>query len=120
MTFAAKPLMPSTVVSAKQQCVGCSISAATLYIYGFNANHQQATIRRTQTINKATDIRSQIGRVFELLPSNIVAKLREMAKLWGEGVSQQNISDAFVKIGFTRKKRPTVIKNEMSNNAKPL
>lgn len=29
---------------------------------------------------------------------------REMAKLWGDGVSQQNISDALAKIGFTRKK----------------
>lgn len=28
----------------------------------------------------------------------------QMAKLWGEGVTQQNISDALRKIGFTRKK----------------
>ena len=28
----------------------------------------------------------------------------QMAKLWGEGVTQQNISDALQKIGFTRKK----------------
>jgi transposase len=30
---------------------------------------------------------------------------REMAKLWGEGVTQQNISDALAKIGLSRKKR---------------
>lgn len=34
---------------------------------------------------------------------------RQMAKLWGEGVSQQNISDALAKIGLSRKKRLTDI-----------
>jgi transposase len=32
---------------------------------------------------------------------------REMAKLWGEGVTQQNISDALGKLGLSRKKRLT-------------
>jgi len=32
---------------------------------------------------------------------------KQMAKLWGEGVSQQNISDALLKLGLSRKKRPT-------------
>lgn len=32
---------------------------------------------------------------------------RQMAKLWGEGVTQQNISDALMKLGLSRKKRPT-------------
>lgn len=32
---------------------------------------------------------------------------KQMAKLWGEGVTQQNISDALVKLGLSRKKRPT-------------
>ena len=36
----------------------------------------------------------------------------EMAKLWGEGVTQQNISDALQKLGLSRKKRHTAIKNE--------
>lgn len=31
----------------------------------------------------------------------------EMAKLWGEGVTQQNISDALRKLGLSRKKRLT-------------
>lgn len=34
----------------------------------------------------------------------------QMAKLWGDGVTQQNISDALMKIGFTRKKKVTGIK----------
>jgi transposase len=29
----------------------------------------------------------------------------EMAKLWGEGVTQQNISDALMKLNLSRKKR---------------
>jgi transposase len=32
---------------------------------------------------------------------------REMAKLWGEEVTQQNISDALAKLGLSRKKRLT-------------
>ena len=32
----------------------------------------------------------------------------QMAKLWGDNVSQQNISDALCKIGVSRKKRLTV------------
>ncbi len=38
----------------------------------------------------------------------------QMALLWGEGVSQQNISDALRKLGLSRKKRPMDIENGMS------
>jgi transposase len=38
----------------------------------------------------------------------------EMARLWGENVSQQNISDALGKLGLSRKKRLMATKNEMS------
>jgi len=31
----------------------------------------------------------------------------EMASLWGDNVTQQNISDALQKLGLSRKKRPT-------------
>jgi len=34
---------------------------------------------------------------------------KEMAKLWGDNVSQQNISDALMKLGLSRKKRPTAM-----------
>ncbi len=37
----------------------------------------------------------------------------EIAKLWGGGVTQQNISDAMKKIGVSRKKRVTDIEKEM-------
>ena len=37
----------------------------------------------------------------------------EIAKLWGEGVTQQNISDALKKIGVSRKKRVMEIEKEM-------
>lgn len=42
----------------------------------------------------------------------------QMATLWGEGVTQQNISDALQKLGVSRKKRLTAIKSEMSLSAK--
>lgn len=38
----------------------------------------------------------------------------QMALLWGDNVSQQNISDALRKLGLSRKKRHTDIKNGMS------
>jgi len=41
-----------------------------------------------------------------------------MAQLWGDNVTQQNISDALAKIGVSRKKKLTDIKNEMKSNGK--
>jgi transposase len=37
-----------------------------------------------------------------------------LAKLWGQKVTQQDISRALRKIGFSRKKRPTATGNETS------
>ncbi len=45
---------------------------------------------------------------------------RQMASLWGEGVSQQNISDAMQKIGVSRKKRLMDIENGMTSSGKSL
>ena len=42
----------------------------------------------------------------------------QMASLWGDNVTQQNISDALRKLGLSRKKRPTAIENVMSSSAK--
>lgn len=44
----------------------------------------------------------------------------QMAKLWGDNVTQQNISDALEKLGLSRKKRLTVIENGMNSSAKPF
>lgn len=42
----------------------------------------------------------------------------QIALLWGDSVSQQNISDALQKIGLSRKKRLTDIENAMSASVK--
>ncbi len=42
----------------------------------------------------------------------------QMAALWGEGVTQQNISDALRKLGLSRKKRLTDTEKLMSSSAK--
>jgi len=42
----------------------------------------------------------------------------QMASLWGEGVTQQNISNALGKIGLSRKKRRMAIKNAMNSSVK--
>ena len=42
----------------------------------------------------------------------------QMAQLWGEGVSQQNISDALRKLGLSRKKRLTDTANGMKVSVK--
>jgi transposase len=43
---------------------------------------------------------------------------KQMAKLWGNNVTQQNISDALKKIGYRRKKRHMATENEMNRNIK--
>lgn len=42
----------------------------------------------------------------------------QMAKLWGDNVSQQNISAALRKLGVSRKKRRTATGNEMGSSAR--
>lgn len=42
----------------------------------------------------------------------------QLALLWGEGVTQQNISAAMQKLGISRKKRPTATKNAMKSSVK--
>jgi transposase len=42
----------------------------------------------------------------------------QMASLWGDNVSQQNISDALQKIGVSRKKRHTATENGMNLSVK--
>ena len=42
----------------------------------------------------------------------------QMAQLWGDKVSQQNISDALGKIGVSRKKKLTDIENAMNSSAR--
>lgn len=44
----------------------------------------------------------------------------QMAQLWEGEISARTISRALEKIGFTRKKRPTAIKNAASLNGKSL
>ncbi len=45
---------------------------------------------------------------------------KQMAKLWGEGVTQQNISDALMKLGLSRKKRPMDTESATNTNGKSL
>lgn len=42
----------------------------------------------------------------------------QMASLWGDNVTQQNISDALRQMGLSRKKRHTHIENAMISSAK--
>jgi transposase len=42
----------------------------------------------------------------------------EMAQLWGDNVTQQNISDALQKMGLSRKKKRMGIENETKASAK--
>src|SRR4028119_812260 len=44
----------------------------------------------------------------------------QMAKLWGDNVTQQNISDALAKLGLSRKKRLTDMENGMNSSVRSL
>lgn len=56
----------------------------------------------------------------EFVKKNSDKTQKQMAELWGNGITQQNISDACKKLGITRKKKPMVIKREMKENDKNL
>jgi transposase len=45
---------------------------------------------------------------------------KQMAKLWGEGVTQQNISDALMKLGVSRKKRLTATESATNSSGRSL
>ena len=45
---------------------------------------------------------------------------KEMAQLWGNNVTQQNVSSVCKKLGITRKKKLMVIKKEMKKKEKNL
>lgn len=45
---------------------------------------------------------------------------KQMAQLWGEGVTQQNISDALMKLGLSRKKRPTDTESVTNTSGRSL
>ena len=58
------------------------------------------------TVNREIDIKSPIGsNAREFVERHGGKTQGQMALLWGEGVSQQNISDALRKLGLSRKKR---------------
>ena len=52
----------------------------------------------------------------EFVMKNREKTQREMAQLWGEDLTQKNISYFCRKLGITRKKKPTAIKKEMKKN----
>ena len=54
------------------------------------------------------------------LAKNCGKTQKEMAQLWGNNVSQQNISYACQKLGITRKKKLMVIKNALKKKDKNL
>jgi transposase len=45
---------------------------------------------------------------------------KQMAMLWGEGVTQQNISDALMKLGLSRKKRLTDTESVTNRSSRSL
>lgn len=52
-------------------------------------------------------------KFIEFVKANGDKTQAQMAQLWQGGISERSISRALKKIGFTRKKKPMVIKSEM-------
>lgn len=68
-----------------------------------------------QPITKGTRPKIEdLEKFGEFVAENSGKTQKEMAQLWGNNVSQQNISYACQKLGITRKKKPMVIKNARS------
>ncbi len=77
-------------------------------------NYQAITHFQRGCRHKITDW----GRFREFAQKQGGKTQAQMAKLWGDSVTQQNISDALGKIGLSRKKRPMAIENEMNSSTK--
>ena len=70
-------------------------------------------------INREVGRKSRTGRDLVSLPETMVGTRKEKwLSLWGDKVTQQNLSDALAKIRWSRKKRLTGIENEMNLSAK--
>jgi transposase len=54
-----------------------------------------------------------LAKFREFVAENSEKTQKQMAQLWGDNVTQQNISYACQKLGITRKKKLMVIKKEM-------
>lgn len=74
---------------------------------------ETGSIRAKVTVAKPKTKISDLERFREFIKQHGAKTQIEIAKLWGEGVTQQNISDAMRKIGVSRKKRVMDIEKEM-------
>lgn len=73
------------------------------------------TLAATQGYQRGHSHRIEDWRAFRAFAETHGDKTQaQMAELWHTPVSVRTISRALAKIGFTRKKRPTDIANEMS------
>jgi len=71
---------------------------------------------RKGTIPKIKDL-EEFGK---FVKENRGKTQKQMAHLWGDNLTQQNVSYACQKLGITRKKKLMVIKNEMKKEEESL
>ena len=79
---------------------------------------ETGSIRAKVTVAKPKTKIGDLERFREFIKQHGEKTQIEIAKLWGEGVTQQNISDAMKKIRVSRKKRVMDIEKEMKSNVK--
>ncbi len=117
-TFAKRRSLPSSEENAKRMWVGCWISVvirAYLWLKRKKQTGQCQAITHHQRGNRHKI--SDWSRFREFAQQHGDKTQGQMASLWGDNVTQQNISDALGKLGLSRKKRPTATLNGM--NSKP-
>ncbi len=86
---------------------------------GSSGKNKRGTIEPSQTSKKAVGIKSPTGGdAREFAQKHGDKTQAQMASLWAEGVTQQNISDALHKLGISRKKKPMAIENETNSSVK--
>ena len=89
-----------------------NISRNTLDLW-LSRQVETGSYRAKVTVAKPRTKISDWGKFREFVRQHGEKTQIEIAKLWGEGVTQQNISDAMKKIGVSRKKRVMDIEKEM-------
>ena len=79
--------------------------AATPWTGGWNERRKLGTIGQSPTINREVSTKSWTGRDLVSFPESMeVTRKQKGLSLWGDKVTQQNLSDALAKIRWSRKK----------------
>ena len=107
MTWGKKAIAAVRRGEAKKTWARCGWTlAATPWTGGWNERRKLGTVGQSPTINREVGTKSWTGRDLVSFPESMeVTRKQKGLSLWGDKVTQQNLSDALAKIRWSRKKK---------------